>query len=284
MPVRDEVMSPAQPLPVATRTTDAARYDATPALLEVRAVDLLYKTKSAPIQALKDVSLTVETGEFVAVLGPSGCGKSSLLKLVAGLLPPSAGQIVLDGRPVTKPRPTTGLMFQTPTLLPWKSVLSNVLVPIRAMAGDVETHREKAANLLDLVGLRGFAQNYPNELSGGMQQRVSLARALIHDPQILLMDEPFAALDAMTREQMAIALQRLWLKTRKSVLFITHNIQEAVFLADRVLMFSGRPGHVASEMKIEFSRPRDLDTFAHPRFVELCNELRRKFQVGTGET
>jgi NitT/TauT family transport system ATP-binding protein len=227
--------------------------------LDIRNVDLIYGTNSGPIHALKGFSLKSDAGEFVAVVGPSGCGKSSLLKVVAG------------------PRREIGLMFQAPTLLPWKTVLENVLVPVRALRLYAPAYRDKAMNLLQLVGLEGFAGNYPGELSGGMQQRVSLARAVIHDPAVLLMDEPFAALDAMTREQMAVELQSLWMSARKSVVFITHHIPEAVFLADRVIVVSPRPGHVVEELKITLKRPRDIDTLADTHFVETCNLLRRKF-------
>jgi NitT/TauT family transport system ATP-binding protein len=170
------------------------------------------------------------------------------------------------------------MVFQAPTLLPWKTVLDNVLVPARAMRLDIARYRDKAMELLHLVGLEAFAGNYPHELSGGMQQRVGLARGLIHDPEILLMDEPFAALDAITREHMGTELQRLWMATSKSVLFITHHIPEAVFLSDRVILLSNRPAHVVSEMAVELPRPRSMATLADPRFTAMCNELRVQFQ------
>lgn len=248
-------------------------------LLEIRDVDLAYGTKAGPILALKRFSMLVGEGEFVAVIGPSGCGKSTLLKLVAGLIPPSGGAIFIDGRKVEGPQPETGLMFQAATLLPWKNILNNVLVPIRAMGLKASDYRERAQDLLKLVRLDGFADNFPSELSGGMQQRVSLARAFIHDPQILLMDEPFAALDAMTREHMAAELQSLWMRARKSVIFITHHIPEAVFLADRVVVVSARPGRVMENIEIDLPRPRNLDTLSAPKFVELCGMLRRQFQL-----
>jgi NitT/TauT family transport system ATP-binding protein len=261
-----------------TMTMDAVgRRPSAKPFLDIDAIDLTYATKAGPILALKNFSMAANAGEFVAVIGPSGCGKSTLLKLVAGLITPSAGRISIDGRPVDGPRRETGLMFQAATLLPWKTVLNNVLVPIRAMRLKASDYRGRAMELLKLVGLEGFADNYPSELSGGMQQRVSLARAFIHDPQILLMDEPFAALDAMTREHMAAELQRLWMHARKSVIFITHHIPEAVFLSDRVIVVSARPGQVVNDIAIDLPRPRNLHTLADMKFAELCNMLRREF-------
>lgn len=248
--------------------------------LGLRGVSLIYKTTRGPLTALEDLSLQVAPGEFVAVLGPSGCGKSTLLKLASGLLPASSGNIMLDGTPVNGPRPDVGIVFQQATLLPWKSVIENVLVPIRAMKLPVSDYRDKAMDLLKLVQLDKFASHYPGELSGGMQQRVAVARGLVHDPALLLMDEPFAALDAMTREHMMIELQRIWASTRKSVLFITHSIQEAVFLADRIVVMSGRPGRVVEEIKVDLPRPRTADTLGVPRFVDIANHLRDRFSVG----
>ncbi len=246
--------------------------------LSAVAVTLTYKTKTGLITALKDLTLGIGRGEFVSVIGPSGCGKSTFLRAAAGLLPVTSGRIALGGVPVTGPRPQVGIVFQAPTLLPWKSVIENVLVPARALGLDPVSSRAKAMELLRLVRLAAFADNYPNELSGGMQQRVGLARGLIHDPEILLMDEPFAALDAITRDRMGWELQRLWLVAKKSVLFITHHIPEAVFLSDRILTLSTRPAHVIDEVVIDFPRPRTLETVADPRFAEICNRLRAEFQ------
>jgi NitT/TauT family transport system ATP-binding protein len=250
---------------------------ATPAL-EMRGMELVYKTSRGPVQALRDLHASVGQGEFISVLGPSGCGKSTLLKLASGLLTPSAGTINLGGTPVKGPRREVGVVFQQATLLPWKSVIENVLVPIRAMRMDVRAARSRAMDLLAMVKLEAFANHYPHELSGGMQQRVGIARGLIHDPELLLMDEPFAALDAMTRETMMIELQRIWAETRKSVLFITHSIPEAVFLSDRVLVLSGRPGTVLRDIKVDLPRPRSIETMMDPGFVNLANELRQVFQ------
>ena len=225
----------------------------------------------------KDVNIEIAEGEFVVFVGPSGCGKSTLVKLVSGLLKPTTGTIEFDGIAATGARDDVGVAFQQAALLPWKTALENVLLPIRLTGKPVQPATERARSLLDLVGLSGFHDRYPHELSGGMQQRVSLARSLIRDPSVLVMDEPFSALDAMTRENMMIELQRIWLETRPSVLFITHSIQEAVFLSDRVVVRSGRPGKVIEDVTIDLPRPRDVHTLAHPRFVELSNHLRDMF-------
>jgi NitT/TauT family transport system ATP-binding protein len=247
------------------------------ASLAVRGLDLVYASSRGPVQALQQLSFEVDAGAFVSVLGPSGCGKSTLLKLASGLLRPSGGSIELAGRAVEGPRREVGIVFQQPTLLPWKNVLDNVLVPVRAMRGDVAAARGRALELLRMVRLEAFTKHYPHELSGGMQQRVGIARALVHDPAVLLMDEPFAALDAMTRENMMVELQRIWAGTAKSVLFITHSIPEAVFLSDRVVVLSPRPGRVLQTLEIDLPRPRTIDTMGSPRFAALCNELRQVF-------
>ncbi|GGC53420.1 ABC transporter ATP-binding protein [Chelatococcus reniformis] len=250
---------------------------AAPTHLEVADVSLTYESRRGRVPALDRLSFDVAQGAFVSVLGPSGCGKSTLLKLASGLLRPMAGRIRLAGEPVTAPRRDVGIVFQQPTLLPWKTVLENVLVPIRAMGRDASAGRERALELLRLVKLEPFAANYPHELSGGMQQRVGIARGLIHDPALLLMDEPFAALDAMTRETMMDELQRIWMSTGKSVLFITHSIPEAVYLSDRILVLSPRPGRLLHSVDVDLPRPRTIETMADPRFVALASRLRQAF-------
>jgi NitT/TauT family transport system ATP-binding protein len=266
-------LSPSTPTRAVPHVALAPRADA----LQVRGLDLTYASSRGPVQALKQLDFNVEGGAFVSVLGPSGCGKSTLLKLASGLIKPSAGSIDLLGRRVEGPRPEVGIVFQQPTLLPWKSVLENTLVPTRAMKADVASARNRALALLDMTGLTAFANHYPHELSGGMQQRVGIVRALVHDPALLLMDEPFAALDAMTREHMMVELQRLWRTTSKSVLFITHSIPEAVFLSDRVLVMSPRPGRIVRSLEIDLPRPRTLETMGEPRFASLSHELRQVF-------
>jgi NitT/TauT family transport system ATP-binding protein len=246
--------------------------------LAVEGVSLVYPTSRGPLTALQALSFGVAPGEFVSVLGPSGCGKSTLLKLVTGLLRPSEGRLALAGRTFDGPRADVGIVFQQPTLLPWKRVIDNVLVPIRARGGAVAEYHDKAMGLLELVGLAAFARHYPQELSGGMQQRVGIARALLAEPNLLLMDEPFAALDAMTRESMMDELLHIWQRSGKTVLFITHSIPEAVYLSDRVLVMSPRPGRIVDSVDIDLPRPRSVETMATVRFGELCNELRARFR------
>jgi len=246
-------------------------------ILSISNLDLIYGSTRGPVVAVKDFSLTIKRGEFVSILGPSGCGKSTLLKVVSGLLSPTSGKVVLNGQEVKGPRADTGVVFQQPTLLPWKSVLENVLVPIRALRRPVNEYRERAVDLLKLVGLGDFLNHYPHELSGGMQQRVGIARGLIHDPMLLLMDEPFAALDAMSREFMMLELQRIWMSTKKSVIFITHSIPEAVFLSDRVITMSARPGRVIDEHRIELPRPREASTMGSAAFGNYCTHFRNLF-------
>lgn len=245
--------------------------------LAIDGVSLVYAGSRGDLLALDKVSLRVASGEFVSVLGPSGCGKSSLMRLVSGLVAPTTGSIRLDGAEVKGTRSDVGLVFQKPTLLPWMSVLNNVLAPIRAMRKDVSAHRQRALELLQLVGLSEFANSLPGELSGGMQQRVAIARGLAHDPRLLLMDEPFAALDALSREKMMQELQRIWLADPKSVLFVTHSIPEAVFVSDRVLVMSPRPGRVIEELRIELPRPRMLDQVGDARFNGYTRKLRQIF-------
>jgi len=247
--------------------------------LTLQDIGVAYPSRRGAVVALEQLNLTVEPASFVSVLGPSGCGKSTLVRLVAGLLKPSSGSVSCDGVPVAGARSDVGVAFQQAALLPWKTALENVLLPLRLTGQPISSAKARASQLLDLVGLAGFHDRYPHELSGGMQQRVSLARSLIRDPSILVMDEPFSALDAMTRENMMLELQRIWLETRPSVLFITHAIQEAVFLSDRVVVMSGRPGRIIADVAVDLPRPRDVHTFADPRFAELSNRLRGFFQT-----
>jgi NitT/TauT family transport system ATP-binding protein len=244
-------------------------------------VALVYRGQAATTEALRELNLDVQAGSFVAIIGPSGCGKSTLIKLVSGLIPPSAGRVRLGARTVRGPQRDVGIVFQKPTLLPWKSVTQNILV---AAPRDVDRQSmgARARELIELVRLKGFEGHYPHELSGGMQQRVALARALLLDPQVLLMDEPFAALDALTREQMSLELLRLWGQREKTVLFVTHSIPEAVFLADRVIVLSPRPARVAEDIPIPLARPRDLTTMASAEFGALCNHLRQRLLATAG--
>ena len=227
------------------------------------------------ITALEDVSLEIGTNEFITLVGPSGCGKSTLLRIVAGLILPTAGTATIGGQPITEPRQETGIVFQAPTLLPWASVLDNVLLPLRMMRRMDSGSTDKAAALLKLVGLDGFERKSPRELSGGMQQRVAICRALVHEPDILLMDEPFGALDALTREEMTMELLRIWGERPKTVLFVTHSITEAVVLADRVVVMSPRPGRIAEIIDIKSPRPRSFHVEGDPAFHDASRRIRQ---------
>ena len=216
------------------------------------------KRFSESVIAVEGASFSVEKGSFVSLVGPSGCGKSTLLRLIAGLIPMTSGTLTVNGREVDAPRKDVGMMFQRPTLLEWRTAVENVLLPTEVMGKDQRRYRERAYELLEMTGLKGFEHHYPRQLSGGMQQRVSLCRSLIHDPAVLLMDEPFAALDALTREELSIELQRICASQRKTVIFVTHSIEEAVLLADRVVVMTPRPGTVKKIVPIEAKRPRTL--------------------------
>ncbi len=246
-------------------------------LLVAENLEIVYQSKRGSVTALSGLTTSMAKGEFLSILGPSGCGKSTFLKLAAGLMKPTSGSIVLDGKPIVGPRPDVGIVFQQATLMPWRTVLDNVLLPIRTLRRDIDAGRETAQQLLKMMGLEAFAKHYPYELSGGMQQRVGIARGLVHDPALLLMDEPFAALDAMTREHMMRELQSIWTNTRKSVVFITHSIPEAVFLSDRIVVLSARPGRMIKDIVVDLPRPRTLETMGERKFVDMCNELRALF-------
>jgi NitT/TauT family transport system ATP-binding protein len=228
--------------------------------------------------ALQEISLDIQPGEFVSILGPSGCGKSTLLRCVAGLEDISAGNLRVQGRPVKGPPDDIGMVFQRDALLEWRSVEKNVLLPIEFKKKRVADYRAKVKHLLDMTGLTDFAGSYPSELSGGMRQRASICRALIDDPALLLMDEPFGALDALTRDQMNVELQRIWMETRNTVLFVTHGIAEAVFLADRVVVFSPRPGRIVEILAIDLPRPRKLSLRETPEFGRYCAHIRELFE------
>ncbi|HVE48231.1 MAG TPA: ABC transporter ATP-binding protein [Casimicrobiaceae bacterium] len=227
--------------------------------------------------ALEAIDLAIGEGEFVAIVGPSGCGKSTLLRLVAGLHLASSGETRVGGRLVDRAQTDVGVVFQSPVLLDWRNALDNVLVQVELRGLNPRAYRDRALRLLAQVGLADFADRFPHELSGGMRQRVAIARALIHDAPLLLMDEPFGALDALTREQMRLDLESLWLSTKKTVLFITHSIDEAVLLADRVVVMSPRPGRIERVMDIRLTRPRGLDARRHPAFVEASERITEIF-------
>ena len=242
--------------------------------LQLTDLAVTYRTSRGELPAVGPLDLTVAPGEFVALIGPSGCGKSTLLKVVAGLLPPSRGHLAFlpEGR---RRRGDTGFVFQSPTLLPWRTVRDNVLVPARILGLDPKQAERAADRLLEQVSLTEFARHYPHELSGGMRQRVSIARSLVAGPDILLMDEPFSALDALTREQLMIELQSMLEASGKSVLFVTHSIPEAVFMADRVVVLSERPARIIDVETVTLPRPRSLDTLGDPALTAACDRLRR---------
>jgi len=250
--------------------------------IEIVDVSKVYAARRGEaLVALADTSLAIREAEFVSVVGPSGCGKTTLMKIVAGLVPPSGGEVRVSNASVVEPRADVGVVFQQPLLLPWLRVLSNVLLPVAVQGRAKRDYRDRAADLLELAGLADFHRHYPFELSGGMQQRVAIVRALIHEPSLLLMDEPFGALDAMTRESMGLELQRIWEADRKTVLFITHSISEAVFLSDRVAVMTARPGRIEAVVDVDLPRPRHLDILTDDRFVRLTEEVRRHLDRGT---
>lgn len=226
------------------------------------------------VHALTGIDLEIGDSEFVSLVGPSGCGKSTLLRLVAGLVPASGGRVDIDGEAVTQPRREVGIVFQSPTLLPWASITDNVLFPLKIMHAMTPDARDRAQTLLRLVGLEGFERKHPSELSGGMQQRAAICRALIHDPAILLMDEPFGALDALTREEMSLELLRIWTEQPKTILFVTHSIPEAVLLSDRVVVMSARPGRIAEIIDVPLPRPRSFDMEGMHEFQDRTQRIR----------
>lgn len=257
---------------------------ATRPFIEVRDVSQVFRTQTrGEVAALQDIDLTIREGEFLSVLGPSGCGKSTLMRIIAGLVKPSSGDVLLRGEKVDKPGRDVGVVFQQAALFPWRSVKKNVLLSAEMLGLPKDVAEQRAEELLDMVGL-GHAKNlYPYELSGGMQQRASIARALLHDPALLLMDEPFGALDALTRETMGLELLRIWDQSRKTVVFITHDVDEALFLADRVLVMAARPGRINELIEVNLPRPRDLDVMSTPEFGETAKHLRHLLGARTGE-
>jgi NitT/TauT family transport system ATP-binding protein len=263
------------------RESRAASLQAARNVIEISGVSKTYRTRDGEVPSLRPIDFNVRDGEFLVVVGPSGCGKTTLLKMLAGLLPPSSGEIRIEGHTITKPHSGVGIVFQTAMLLPWRSVFNNVMMPVEVKKLRRDIYKKRAQALLDMVGLQGFENKFPWQLSGGMQQRVSICRALVHDPKIVLMDEPFGALDAMTRERMNVELQRIQRETSKTVLLITHSIPEAVFLADRILVMTERPGSIAAIYDVPLERPRTLDVLADPVFIELSQTIRRHFNAQT---
>ena len=238
-------------------------------------VSKTYSTQSGEnIIALEGVNLDIETNEFVTLVGPSGCGKSTLLKMMACLTRPTDGTISMNGTELVGPSKNVGMVFQDSVLLPWRNILDNILLPIEILGYGKKDYRDRAMELIELVNLKGFENRMPGELSGGMQQRAAICRALIHDPDVLLMDEPFAALDAMTREELGLELLKIWDENKKTIVFVTHSIPEAILLADRVVVMTPRPGRIAKIIKVELDRPRTLDMEFSPEFKKYSDEVR----------
>jgi NitT/TauT family transport system ATP-binding protein len=250
----------------------------TPILQAVHLHKKYTTTHQGVLPAIEDVSFEVEPGEFLCIVGPSGCGKTTLLRLLSGLIVPDQGEIYFKGRSLYEPRPDIGLVFQKANLMPWRTVFDNVLLPLQVQHYPSKEATQRVERALAMVGLSEFAKTYPRELSGGMQQRVSIARALVHEPEILLLDEPFGALDALTREYLNQELMRLWEASRKTIVMVTHNIREAVFLADRVLALSQRPGRIVASIPVPFLRPRPLSLFYDSEFSALAYQVRQTIQ------
>jgi len=253
-----------------------------PPLIAVDQVARVFSSGAKTIAALEDVTFDIQTGNFVSIVGPSGCGKSTLLKIISGLLAVSSGKVAVGGKPVDGPLENVGMVFQAPVLLKWRTVLGNILLPVEFAKLDLASHVEKARALIHLVGLDGFEEMYPHELSGGMQQRASLCRALVSDPQLLLMDEPFGALDAMTRDELDMELLRIWEERKKTVMFVTHSIQEAVFLSDVVFVMSARPGRLLERIAIDLPRPRTLEMMSTAPFGEYTLRIRALLSAASG--
>jgi NitT/TauT family transport system ATP-binding protein len=274
------------PLPATAETPDPASRRGQPKgadTIVCRELAKIYETRDGHnVLALASINLSIKDGEFLTVVGPSGCGKSTLLKVLGGLTEITRGEALLNGSPIVGPRRDIGVVFQSPTLLPWRTVLDNVMLPIHVLGLDRTEGEERARGLIEMVGLTGFEMKYPNELSGGMQQRVAISRALVHQPALLLMDEPFGALDALTREAMNTELQRIWMETRRTIFLITHSITEAVFLGDRVAVMTPRPGKLAEHIDVDLPRPRSLDIMTSPRFGELVTRIRGLLQTQGG--
>jgi NitT/TauT family transport system ATP-binding protein len=261
-----------------------ASEDSAPSLREVAMVvdhaTKYYKTKTGAVHALEDLSLEVGEGEVVCILGPSGCGKSTLLWAMSGLHDLTNGRIVLNGTPVTGPRPEIGMIFQDANLLPWRNLEQNIRFPFEIKRLDIKRYRERIRGLIDEVGLSGFEKKFPRELSGGMQQRASIVRCLSFDPSVILMDEPFGALDAFTRDEMNLLIQKIWMETGKTIVFVTHNVTEAIFLADRVVVLTPRPGRLAHIFPIDLPRPRSIDQTFSPEFIKVILEIKQTIVRG----
>ena len=269
--------------PNATRTSRITeRPGSADVAMSVRHVSKHYKTSSGSVHALEDINLEIKKGEFVCILGPSGCGKTTLLWGMSGLHELTSGDVILNGTPVKGPRPEIGMIFQEANLLPWRNLWQNINFPFEIKKQDPKPYEARIKSLLSEVGLAGFETKYPRELSGGMQQRASIVRCLSFDPEVILMDEPFGALDAFTRDEMNLLIQQIWMETGKTIIFVTHNVTEAIFLADRVVVLSPRPGRIAHIFDIDLPRPRTVEQTFTPEFIKLVLEIKATIQHGGG--
>lgn len=249
-------------------------------ILAVRNLSMIYPNGDGGLHALDGVSFAVQRQEFVCVVGPSGCGKTTLLRLLAGLLTPSSGQVLFEGKELKHPRRRIGFVFQQANLMPWRTVLKNIMLPLELQHQALEESEARALSLVDLVGLNGFEHAFPRDLSGGMAQRVAIARALIHEPELLLLDEPFGSLDALTRERMETELIRIWAALTATVVMVTHSISEAVLLADRLIVLSDRPAKVCLDLNVTLPRPRNLDMRHTHAFGKIASQVRRAIENG----
>jgi NitT/TauT family transport system ATP-binding protein len=274
-------------MPGQTLGTDPGQTPPAPqaqALVSVQDVSMIYQTRGMETIALRDASLEIGAGEFISLIGPSGCGKTTLLRLLADLIEPTSGTILIAGKTPQEARQSRayGYVFQAPTLFEWRTVEQNIMLPLEVMGFPKAEHKARAERMLKLVGLEKFARNYPWQLSGGMQQRVSIARALAFDPTLLFMDEPFGALDEITREHLNLELLRLWRETGKTIIFVTHSIPEAVFLSTRIVVMTPRPGKIEKVIAVDLPQPRNFETREHPRFFEIATEVRESLRHGHG--
>jgi NitT/TauT family transport system ATP-binding protein len=258
------------------RREEALQRASSPVVVETRALSKTFQIAQGTVTALRDVNIAVNAGEFVSFVGPSGCGKSTLLNIIAGLLPKTSGEVHVHGQPITEPSRKMGFMFQAPVLLPWRNVEKNVLLPAEVYGLKPDAVRDKARSVIEAVGLKDFMKAYPKQLSGGMQQRVALARVLTYEPEILLMDEPFGALDEFTREAMNLELMRITQSAGITCIFVTHNINEAVFLSDKVVVMTPRPGEVSGIVDVTLPRPREIRTMHDSAFADLIFEVRNR--------
>lgn len=257
---------------------------APPVAMQIRNVSKYYKTATGAVHALENINLDIPKGEFTCILGPSGCGKTTLLWGLSGLHELTSGTVTLNGTPVIGPRPEMGMIFQEANLLPWRSLWMNIMFPFEIKKVKSEPYHQRIKDLLDEVGLAGFESKFPRELSGGMQQRASIVRCLSFDPDVILMDEPFGALDAFTRDEMNLLIQKIWMETGKTIVFITHNVTEAIFLSDRVVVMSPRPGTVSHIFNIDLPRPRTIEQTYTQEFIKLVLEIKATILHGSSPT